>query len=167
MLEDNGYAVEENQGVYTFKHSSSAAVGVIVIAILVAIFNFIFIAINPVPGIIAFVMLIIATITVMKKLVGKVLIKINIINKTFTISTSQYSCDWTSFDSINEIILKSKYVDEYTSAFKSTSEEHRISINIKLGSHEVIQLFKFSSDYADPTPEIQEVYSFLEGAFRK
>lgn len=166
MLEDNGYSFRKNESIYTFKHTSGAALGVIVLAGFVGLFNILFIIINPIPGIIAFLMLIIATTTVVKKLVGKTLIQIDVKDKTFMVNTRVYSCNWSSIDSINEIMLKSKYVDEYASAFKNTSEEHLITIGLNLDAHGVVQLFKFSSDYAEPSREINEVYSFLENTFK-
>jgi ABC-type protease/lipase transport system fused ATPase/permease subunit len=166
MLEDNGYSFRHNESIYTFKHSSGAAIGVIVVAAMVAIFNIVFIVIHPIPGLIAFGLLIVATITVVKKLVGKTLIMIDNKDKTFTINTPTYSRGRHAFETVLAITLKSKYVDEYTSAFKNTSEEHLVTIHLNLDSGRNIMLFKFSSDYAEPTPEINEVYSFLKNSFK-
>lgn len=164
MLEDNGYSYGHNASIYSFKHSSGTAIGVIVVAALVGFFNIVFIVMHPIPGIIAFGLLIVATITVLRKLVGKTLIMMDTKNKTFTINTPTYSQNWTSLNTILGITLKSKYVDEYTSAFKNTSEEHLVTIHLNLVSGRNILLFKFSSDYAEPTEEINEVYYFLENA---
>lgn len=166
MLGDNGYSFKQEGDIYTFTHSSNAAIGVIVMAAFVALFNVLFIIINPIPGTIAFILLIAATITVVKKLVGKTLIEIDIKRKLLAISTRAYTCNWSSVNTVNEIILKSKYVDEYTSAFKNTSEEHMVTISLNLNAHGAIQLFKFSADYAEPSDEVNEVYAFFENAFK-
>lgn len=107
-------------------------------------------------------MLIVATTTVTKKMKGKILLEINTEEKRFKIHSRSFTSNWASIDSINEMSLRSKYVDEYTSAFKNTSEEHQITIELNINGHGVVQVFKFSADYAEPSKEINEVYAFLE-----
>ena len=64
MLEDNGYSFRSNNNIHTFRHSSGTALGVSIFAVIVGAFNVFFIMMHPIPGIIAFVFLIVATRTV-------------------------------------------------------------------------------------------------------
>ena len=71
------------------------------------------------------------------------------------------------FDQIQGIYIHSKFVDEYSSAFKSTSEEHQITIGLKLDNQQLVPLFKLISDHAKHSKEMNEVHDFLETRIRK
>ncbi|MEQ9008601.1 MAG: hypothetical protein RLP12_12000, partial [Ekhidna sp.] len=64
------------------------------------------------------------------------------------------------------IYIHSKFVDEYSSAFKSTSEEHQITIGLELDNQKLAPLFKLISDHAKPSKEMNEVYDFLESSIK-
>ena len=65
-----------------------------------------------------------------------------------------------SFDEIQGIYIHSRFVDEYSSAFKSTSEEHQVTIGLEAKNQ--VPLFKLISDHAKPSKEMNEVYDYLK-----
>ncbi|GAB4237355.1 MAG: hypothetical protein Tsb0034_12420 [Ekhidna sp.] len=74
---------------------------------------------------------------------------------------------WFSFNYIEHAFLHSKFQAEYSSAFKSTSQEFKIVIGLKLLSGETIEVFAFLSDYEEPNKEINEVHDFLLSVLKK
>jgi hypothetical protein len=166
MLEDNGYSYKYIESICQFNRSSSAAIGVIGVAAFIAVIIVLVIVLDPLYGILAMLLLILGTFGIVKTLVNKPFLLINSDHKTFAIDLPEYNRGWNPVNKVASITLKSKFVSEYTSAFKETSEEHLVTIHLNLDSGRNIMLFKFSSDYAEPTPEINEVYSFLENSFK-
>ena len=74
---------------------------------------------------------------------------------------------WFTSWYVRSLFLRSKFKSEYTSAFKSTSEEYLVSIGVELRSGEEVALLRFLSDYQEPTKEMNEVHDFLKSILSK
>ncbi|MEO9487642.1 MAG: hypothetical protein ABJI55_04620 [Ekhidna sp.] len=72
-----------------------------------------------------------------------------------------------TFKDVSGVYIHSKFVDEYSSAFKSTSKEYRVTIGLEIKTEQHIPLFKLISDHAKPSKEMNEVQRFLESTIQK
>lgn len=91
---------------------------------------------------------------------------VNLDTQKFDFIDSSIELDQQSLSYASKIILHSKFVDEYTSSFKSTSEEHSITVKIQLLSGSIFTLFDFHSDYEKPSDEMMEVYKLIKKLIR-
>lgn len=71
------------------------------------------------------------------------------------------------FRHVRSIYLRSKFKNEYSSAFKRTNEEYVIIIGIELIQGERYEVFQFVSDYQEPSKEIMEVHDHLKAILSK
>ena len=67
---------------------------------------------------------------------------------------------------VNSVFLHSKFKSEYSSAFKSTNEEHTVTLGVQLNDGVALNLFTMISDYAEPSKEMKEVARYLESTLK-
>ena len=68
---------------------------------------------------------------------------------------------------IKSVDFNSKYIAKYTSAFKDTSEEHKISLIISMKGGQKHTIFNFKSDYANPSSEMNQLRDFISKEINK
>lgn len=162
MLEYNGYSVKEKSHQVTVSHSSFDSVGLIVILFL-SLMGIVFLtAIEPWFGMGALIIAVLIFLPIIKRNKGRFKLTVDKEKNHFEISGYDQSI---SFSKITGIFIHSKFVDDYSSAFKSTSEEHRITIGLE-AENKRVPVFKLLGDYANPSKEMNEVHSFLESIVR-
>ncbi|MEP0985881.1 hypothetical protein [Ekhidna sp.] len=159
MLEYNGYSLKEHNDQITVSHSSFDSIGLIVILFLSLVGIVFLTAIEPWFGIGALVIAVLIFLPIIKRNKGSFKLTADKGKSRFEISGYNHAI---SFSKITGIFIHSKFVDEYSSAFKSTSEEHRVTIGL-VAQNEQVPVFKLIADHAKPSKEMNEVYTFLEG----
>lgn len=74
---------------------------------------------------------------------------------------------WFSFWYVRNIFIKSKFKSEYTSSFKSTSQEFTVTIGVELRSKQAMSLLFLKSDYEEPPEEMKEVHDLFMDVLRQ
>ncbi|MEQ6168355.1 hypothetical protein AAOE16_14265 [Ekhidna sp. MALMAid0563] len=157
MLEYNGYSFKTNGNQILFKKAGTDQMGLIIVMIFTAIVIGIFFAIQWWAGLGALVVAFLIFRPLVKRIPGS--LKLAIEPGTRKLELNNRSMAF-SFEDIKGIYIHSKFVDEYSSAFKSTSEEHQVTIGLEAQNQ--IPLFKLISDHAKPSKEMNEVYDYLK-----
>ncbi|MEO9872425.1 hypothetical protein [Ekhidna sp.] len=161
LLQENGYSFKKKDGRIAIKRTNSYMGAVVLLFVTLFLSIPVFSA-----GAIYGVILIAAVVgaIVIRKIFfthrSSLLLDLNA--KTFTAIVGTYHQEDQSLKMISAIKLNSKFIDEYTTAARNSVEEHLISITIQLITKEEITLFHFKSDQAEPSAEINEVYSLIE-----
>lgn len=161
LLEDNGYKFKKTDNLIVFKRATeyTSIVVVSVIILIVAGPMFIFNAL-------------LAWLTILLGAAGlyvrfkyyskKMNFTVNLLTKKFDFFDNQIELERQSLSFAKKLIIHSRFVSEYSSAFKSTSEEHEVSMRIQLLSGSIFTLFKFHSDYEEPSEHMMEVHDFVK-----
>ncbi|WP_421763792.1 hypothetical protein [Ekhidna sp.] len=160
MLEYNGYSFKQKDVQILFRKAGTDRVGLIIVMIVSLVFIVLIFALQWWAGLIAMVIAFLIFRPLVKRIPGRLKLVIDSNKKTVEIDDRTQSY---SFDQVSGVYNHSKFVDEYSSAFKSTSEEHQITIGFELENKQLVSLFKLISDHAKPSKEMNEVYTFLEG----
>lgn len=161
MLEYNGYFLKQDRSRIVFKNSGIDRIGLMIVIILSAIGIVLLTATVWWAGLIALIIAFLIFKPLVERIPGESKLVIDIANKTFELN---HHSGWYAFDRVKGVFTHSKFVDEYSSAFKSTSEEHQVTIGLELDEKQV-SLFKLISDHAKPSKEMNEVANFLKSCF--
>lgn len=164
-LADNGYQFKREDDKIILKKKFDY-IAIIVIAVITLIVGFPLFLVNGFLGLLTLVLGMAIIFIRQKYFAKKMLFEVDLSNQKFDFFDHSIELERQSLSFASKIILHSKYVDEYTSSFKSTSEEHQITISIQLLSGSVFTLFYFHSDYAKPSEEILEVYKLIKKLIR-
>ncbi|WP_420576624.1 hypothetical protein [Ekhidna sp.] len=162
MLEYNGYFLKQDGSRIVFKNSGIDRIGLMIVIILSAIGIVLLTAIVWWAGLIALIIAFLIFKPLVERIPGESKLIIDTANKSFELNNHS---GWYSFNRVKGVFVHSKFVDEYSSAFKSTSEEHQVTIGLELDEQQ-LPLFKLISDHAKPSKEMKEVVDFLESCFR-
>lgn len=166
MLEDNEFAVKKDGAFLSFKKVSLAKAILLVPVFFLSLIAVAHIQQHPLKTLVAILIIALITKVIWTRLTKKLHFQIDFSDNTFKFYDYKRNLHWHYLQDIEELSWSSKFVSEYASAFKSTSEEHEVSFKIKLKNGRVLTIFKFASDYAEPTKEINELYSFFENTFK-
>ncbi|MEM6642341.1 MAG: hypothetical protein AAF616_05135 [Bacteroidota bacterium] len=74
---------------------------------------------------------------------------------------------WFSFWYVRNLFIRSKFKSEYTSAFKETSQEFVVTLGVELRSKQTVDLLQMSSDYKEPSEQINEVHDLFRDVLRQ
>ena len=74
---------------------------------------------------------------------------------------------WFSFWYVRNLYIRSKFKSEYTSAFKNTSQEFIVTIGVEFRSRQSMDLIYMSSDYKEPSEEMNEVHHLFMEVLRQ
>ncbi|WP_425389688.1 hypothetical protein [Ekhidna sp.] len=159
MIEYNGYSYKSNDRQILFKKTGTDRVGLIIVMIFSAIIIGIFFAIQWWAGLGALIVAFLIFRPLVKRIPGSLKLAIDLAKQTLELDDRSKSF---SFEEIKGVYIHSKFVDEYSSAFKSTSEEHQVTIGLEIENETQIPLFKLVSDHAKPSKEMNEVYEYLK-----
>ena len=157
MLEYNGYSFKAEESQILFKKTGTDRVGLIIVMIISALFIGIFFAIQWWAGLGALVVAFLIFRPLVKRIPGSLKLAISPDKRKLELDDRSKSF---SFDEIQGIYIHSRFVDEYSSAFKSTSEEHQVTIGLEAKNQ--VPLFKLISDHAKPSKEMNEVADYLK-----
>lgn len=160
-LEDNGYKYKHKADLIVFKRASDYVSVIVIFAILLFVSIPIF-AFNTFLGILTVLLAIGGVFVKIKYYSKKMNFTINLQTQKFSFYDNAVDLDNQSLSFASKISLRSRFKDEYASAFKNTSEEHEITMNLELMSGTVLTLFKFHSDYAKPSEEIEQVHNLIK-----
>lgn len=163
MLEYNGYSFNEDNNQILFRKAGTDRIGLIIVMIVSALFIAIFFALQWWAGLGALIVAFLIFRPLVQRIPGS--LKLAIEPKKEMLALDNRSISY-AFDQIIGIYTHSKFVDEYSSAFKSTSEEHQVVIGLEVENQRQIPLFKLISDHARPSKEMNEVSDFLESCFK-
>lgn len=161
LLEDNGYSFRFKDDKITIKRR----VGVMGAVVLLFVTLFLSIPVFSAGTIFGIILIggVFGAILIRRiYFTKKTSLTIDLSANTFTAIVDTYHQEDQSLKMISSITLQSKFVDEYTTAARNSVEEHLISIKIQLMTKEELTLFQLKSDQAEPTAEINEIYSLLE-----
>lgn len=164
MLEYNGYSFQAKNDQFFFKKAGTDRVGLIIIMVISLIFIGIIFTLQWWAGVLALIIAFLIFRPLVKRIPGSLTLVADIEKRKLEIDNRSESLD---FDDIQGVFIHSKFVDEYASAFKSTSEEHQVTIGIEDENGKQISLFKMISDHAKPSKEMNEVHDFLESTLGK
>lgn len=162
LLNENGYKVVINENIINIHQSGSTRTLIISLGLFFCTISLALIAVTPLFSFLWFLIFLSATVYQYKREKGKSTVTFNL-EKQF-ISCGNFQSQMSAIKSIE---LHSEYVDEYTSACKETSEEHHITISMKLDPHYRINLLILKSDYSEPSSEILETYNWVKALANK
>ncbi len=162
MLDYNGYSLKHNQHEILFKHSSTDQIGLIIMLILCVLVSLFLVSVQLIVGIVSLMVTGLIFTPLLRRSVGKLRMLINKEQKLVQISHSDSVSSRYSFETVQGIFTRSKFVDEYSSAFKSTSKEYQVTIGLELENDNLIPIFKLISDHSTPSKEMDEVAEFLK-----
>ncbi|MEP1096730.1 MAG: hypothetical protein ABJG78_16555 [Cyclobacteriaceae bacterium] len=165
LLEDNGYKFKMADNLITFKRATEYTSIVVVsfIVLIVAAPLFIF------NSLLAWLTIILgaAGLYVRFKYYSKKMnFTVNLTTKKFDFFDNSIELERQSLSFAKKLIIHSRFISEYSSSFKNTSEEHQISMRIQLLSGSIFTLFKFHSDYEEPSEEMMEVHDFVKNLIK-
>ncbi len=161
FLEENGYSFRSRNNKIQFKRRV-AYMGAIVLLFVTLFLSIPVFAAGTIYGIILIVGVVGSIMIRRIYFTKKSNLTIDLDQKTFTAIIDTYHQEDQSLKMISTITMESKFVDEYTTAARNSVEEHLISIKVQLITKEEVVLFQLKSEQAEPTPEINEIYSLLE-----
>ena len=165
VLENNGYKFVYKNHLITFKRATDY-IGIIVIGFITLFFGGTLMIFSSFLGYLTFVLGIGGIIVRQRYFSKKMNFAANLKTQKFDFFDNAIELEHQSLSYTSKIIIHSRFVDEYTSSFKTTSEEHEISIRIELLSGSMFTLFRFQSDHAKPSDEIMEIYKFMKKLIR-
>ncbi|MEQ8907119.1 hypothetical protein [Ekhidna sp.] len=163
MLDYNGYRYKKDNHLILFRKAGTDRVGLTIVIIVSLVFVGLIFALQWWAGLIALIVAFLIFRPLVKRIPGSLKLVIDPEKKIVEIDNRTRAYN---FDQIFGIYIHSKFVDEYSSAFKSTSEEHQITIGLELDNQKLAPLFKLISDHAKPSKEMNEVYDFLESSIK-
>ncbi|MEM6829083.1 MAG: hypothetical protein AAF551_01115 [Bacteroidota bacterium] len=165
LLEDNGYKYYQKGRTITFQNTFDY-ISIVVISGLVLFIGVPMILFNIYLGILTILLALIGLLLKYTRFSKKMKFTIDLPTQKFDFFDKHVGLANQSLSYASKIILNSKFKDEYSSAFKTTSEEHIITIRLELKSGRGFTCFKFHSDYAKPSEEILEIYKLLKKLVR-
>ncbi len=163
MLEYNGYSFKQTSKQSIFRKTGMDRVGLTIIIILCLIFITLVFALQWWAGFIALAIGFFVFRPLVNRIPGSLKLLIDPDNRTLELDNRTRIFN---FDQISGVYVHSKFVDEYSSAFKSTSQEHQITIGLELTNKQLNPLFKLISDHANPSKEMNEVQRFIENSVK-
>ncbi len=165
VLEDNSYKFIQGEDLIVFKRAKEYTTIIVIggLFFFVALVLFIF---STLFGILTLLLGAAAIFVKVRYFTKKMDFIVNLKTLKFDFYDNEIDLDQQSLSFASKIILHSKFVASYASADKSTNEEHRITINIKLLSGSTFTLFAFHSDYSEPSDEIVEIYELIKKLIR-
>ncbi|MEO9872426.1 hypothetical protein [Ekhidna sp.] len=161
MLEYNGYSMKNDESQISFNHSSTDMIGLMIVLILTFAVVVFLVSVQLFVGLGVAVLAFLIFLPIVKRSKGKFRLIIDKKNKSLSVKENDSTIS-KSFQFIDSIFIHSKFVDEYSSAFKSTSEEHRITIGLEMDNKKLIPIFKLISDHAKPSKEMNEVHDYIK-----
>lgn len=166
MLEDNEFALKQDGTFLTFKKVSLAKAMLLIPVFFLSLIAVVHIQQHPLKTLVAILIIALTTKAIWVRLTKKLHFQVDFSDQTFKFHDKKKNLHWHFLNEVSEIAWKSRFVSEYASAFKNTSEEHEISIVLRMNNNKVLTVFQFQSDYAEPGAEFMEVYSFLENTIK-
>ena len=145
-----------NENVIKIHQSGSTRILISILGIFFCIASLVLIPVSPLIAFLWFLLFFSITVYLYNQHKGKSTVTIDLEKQLLSCGDFH-----RQMDAIQSVELHSAYVDEYTSAFKETSEEHEITISIKLDSGYRMNLFIIKSDYSKPSTEIFETYNWV------
>ncbi|WP_436514438.1 hypothetical protein [Ekhidna sp. To15] len=165
MLEYNGYSFKSKDQKYVFKHSSIDSIGLSVILLIVTFVVIVLMVYNAFIGVGALVLSLLIFAPIVKRSKGKSSLVIDASQEVLQHNENDIKVT-KGFSDIASVYMHSMFVDEYSSAFKSTSKEYQVTIGLEIDGRKV-PLFKLIADHAKPSKEMNAVHDFLETVIRK
>ncbi|MEP1034044.1 hypothetical protein [Ekhidna sp.] len=165
MLEYNGYSYKTHDNQHVFKHSAIDSIGLTIILMITTLLVIALMIYNLFLGIGALLLSLFIFAPIVKRSKGKSQLKIDIAQEVLKINEGESKIT-KGFNEIMGVYTHSKFVDEYSSAFKSTSKEYQITIGLEIDQQQIIPLFKLIADHEKPSKEANEVHDFLESVLR-
>ncbi len=160
MLEYNGYSFKSENNLFVFRHSGFDGIGLgIIIALTVALIVLLIMTL-PLYGIGALLLAILIFGPIVKRNKGRSKLEIDANKEVLRINEVDQKIE-KNFNEIASVYTHSKFVDEYSSAFKSTSKEYRVTIGLEIDNRK-FPLFKLIADHEKPSKEAAAVHDFLE-----
>ena len=161
VLEDNGYKYKQSDEFILFRKSTEY-ISIIVVSVIGLIIAFPLFIFNTFLGILTLLLVAAGIVFRYKYYSKKMVFSINLKTQKFNFLDHVIELENQSLSFASKIILHSRFKDEYTSAFKNTSEEHHITIGMELLSGSMFTIFRFYSDYSKPSEEMLEVYKLVK-----
>ena len=167
MLDYNGYSFMRDQNKISFKHSSSDRVGLIIMLVLCLFVSVFLFSIQLIVGLGALLVCVLIFTPLLSRSVGKLAMSINKKDEWISINQPDTHSFKIPFNQVAGIFTRSKFVDEYSSAFKSTSKEYQVTIGLEMDDRKLIPIFKLIADHEKPSKEMNEVAEFLRSEIKK
>lgn len=162
FLLDNGYYFKENDDQVLFKPSKFIGRTLIVIMIVIMLFWLILgSGLHPVfPALPLGLGLVVLTYLVfvgpIRRSLNKPPIVINMKERIISYQNESVSFDW-----VKTLKSKSKFIAEYTSAFKTTNQEFEIKLQLVDHNQVRLLILTFTSDYKEPCEYIKEIARYI------
>ncbi|MEL6560174.1 MAG: hypothetical protein AAFQ94_18440 [Bacteroidota bacterium] len=158
FLKDHNYKVETSPGSITIKKSFIDTWLIVGLALLICIPISIFvIELSPLFVVGIWILVIGAAIIQLRNNGSVAVLKIDQNNRL--IKNGEQTLVAKDIKSIG---FDSKYIASYTSAFKDTNEEHKISLVVTMKSGRKHHICSFKSDYSSPSTEMKQLKEFID-----
>ncbi len=164
MLEYNGYSYKNKEGIFIFKHSAIDSIGLTILLLFSTLLVIALLIYNILFGVGAMLLCLFIFVPIVKRSKGKSSLIIDPANQLLRFNESDRKIT-KGFSDVVGVYTHSKFVDEYSSAFKSTSKEYRVTIGLDIDDLK-ISLFKLISDHQKPSKEMNAVHNFLESVLK-
>ncbi|MEO9474896.1 MAG: hypothetical protein ABJG41_05165 [Cyclobacteriaceae bacterium] len=158
MLDTNGYALKVTDSSISFTKPRDLNWLIILTGFICVLLGMAFIR-NPIPGLVICGSLVALTWLVFLFSRKKPFFELDLSNQRFR--HDQFATP-QRIDTITEISIQTHFEKEYASAFKETSEEHSVKLNLTFDSGTKLKILELTSDYKELTPEIEELYNYLK-----
>lgn len=166
-FKESGFKVKQSENELIISHGRSGQYFIAGIGCLLSITCLFIATLTPVFGLLLFVVVILITLSEGSKSRGKSNLKIDNKKRTFDSTESRWGRMKRPVSEIDEMGIKTDFIDEYTTATKSTSKEYHHTIFITLATGHTIDLFSFAEDYKRPSKEFNETYLSLKFLFKE
>ena len=165
LLEDNGYKFRKKDKIIVFKRATEY-ISIVVVTFIILIIAAPLFLFNSLLAWLTIILGIAGLFVRHKYFSKKMNFTVNLLTKKFDFFDNVIELERQSLSYARKLIIHSRFVSEYSSSFKSTSEEHEISIRLELLSGSMFTLFRFHSDYEEPSEEIMEIHDFVKNLIK-
>ena len=160
VLEDNGYRIKISSLKIVLKRPYDY-IGPFILLFLFGIISLPLFGYSYWLGALVFALLIVG-IYLHRNLISKAsTLKINLNAAKVEINNKKGN-RWFTTWYIRNIFIRSTFKSEYTSSFKSTSQEFLVVIGVQLKSGESVDLIHMLSDYKEPSEQMNEIHDFMK-----
>lgn len=166
LFDYNGYKVCQTKRVVEITHSNKEYYSIVFLGFVLVIVSFLLMILSWILGILALIASIVLTLKTGNNSRGRSYFKLNLQEKWFVTIDGKWGKFSRYFDEVDELGYSSEFVSEYASANKSTSQEYRVDIHIRLTSGHKIDLFRFQTETLEPPNSVEGIIEALKSTFK-
>jgi len=162
ILSDNGYKLAYQEGFLRFNYSSFDRVFIVVFGALLGLMCSFILLSSPVLFVLCLLVIVVVTVITYKRATGKSVFTIFFECGDFQINQREGNFSLVSSIDYNT----SEVVNTYGLAGQGEEKQYKLTISLQTKKQDMIDVFIFTCDQAEPSQEVFEVIRFLEGILK-